>query len=89
VDSIWYCGLALVFLLSILTSGNDVLWEGWKESTTGRCNADYRDVKNKFSGKLLCEAEELFGPLKGLKMLDACTPLTICDWVNSPAGCAY
>ena len=76
-------------LLSILTSGNDVLWEGWRESTTGCRNADYRDAKNKFAGKLLCEAEELFGPLKGLKMLDAYTPLTIRDWVNSPDGSAY
>jgi phytoene dehydrogenase-like protein len=76
-------------LLSILTSGSDELWAPWKESTTGLRGGDYREAKNKHAVKLLCEAEELFGSLKGLKMLDVYTPLTIRDWVHSPGGSAY
>src|SRR3989339_295784 len=35
------------------------------------------------------EAAEIFGPLSGAKVLDAYTPLTIRDWVNSPQGSPY
>jgi phytoene dehydrogenase-like protein len=76
-------------LLSILTSGNDELWEPWKETRTGRRGSEYEEAKSKHAMKLLAEAEELFGPLKGLKILDAYTPLSIRDWVYSPAGSAY
>lgn len=76
-------------LLSILTSGNDDLWAPWKDTETGRRGSAYRDAKKKHALALLSEAEELFGPLEGLKMLDAYTPLTIRDWVHSPDGSAY
>ncbi|AGF76705.1 phytoene dehydrogenase-like oxidoreductase [Desulfocapsa sulfexigens DSM 10523] len=76
-------------LLSILTSGNDALWEDWRDSKTGRRDAGYGEAKNKLASALVAEAEELFGPLKRLKMVDAYTPLTIRDWVNSPDGSAY
>jgi len=76
-------------LLSILTSGNDKLWEPWKETKTGRRGSEYKKKKHQHAVKLLAEAEELFGPLKGLKILDAYTPFSIRDWVNSPDGSAY
>jgi len=38
---------------------------------------------------LIQEAEKQFGSFKNLQILDACTPLTIRDWVNSPGGSAY
>ncbi|HIQ36953.1 MAG TPA: NAD(P)/FAD-dependent oxidoreductase [Desulfocapsa sulfexigens] len=76
-------------LLSILTSGNDELWAPWKETQTGRRGNEYREVKNKYAESLLCEAEELFGSFKDMKILDAYTPLTIRDWVHSPDGSAY
>ena len=76
-------------LLSILTSGNDALWAPWEDTKTGRRGSAYRDAKNKHALNLLSEAEELFGPMEGMKILDAYTPLTIRDWVHSPDGSAY
>lgn len=76
-------------LLSILTSGKDELWAPWKKTQTGRRGEDYRKAKDNHAQTLLSEAEKVFGPLKGLKVLDISTPLTIRDWVQSPDGSAY
>lgn len=76
-------------LLSILTSGQDETWAPWKKTRSGRRGNEYDDTKEKFAMELIGEAEELFGSFKDLKMLDAYTPLTIRDWVNSPDGSAY
>ena len=50
---------------------------------------DYLRVKEQHATGLIQEAEERFGSFKGLKILDAYTPLTMRDWVNSPGGSAY
>ncbi len=76
-------------LLSILTSGKDELWAPWKDTGTGRRGREYNGIKKRFAAKLINEAEEFLGTFKDLKMLDAYTPLTIRDWVNSPDGSAY
>lgn len=78
-----------VNLLSILTSGKDELWAPWAHTTTGRRGADYLAAKEKHASDLLRETEALLGPFKGAKILDAYTPLTMRDWVNSPDGSAY
>ncbi|WP_339135895.1 MAG: NAD(P)/FAD-dependent oxidoreductase [Candidatus Electrothrix sp. GW3-4] len=76
-------------LLSILTSGKDELWAPWLETSTGRRGKEYGAVKAQHAEDLLKEAEGLFGAFKGAKILDAYTPLTMRDWVNSPGGSAY
>ncbi len=76
-------------LLSILTSGKDELWAPWKDTETGQRGSNYREAKEKFATELIREAEDLFGTFKDLKMLDAYTPLTLRDWVNTPDGSAY
>ncbi|MBW1636542.1 MAG: NAD(P)/FAD-dependent oxidoreductase [Deltaproteobacteria bacterium] len=76
-------------LLSILTSGKDELWEPWVKTTSGHRGKEYIERKEGHSWKLVREAEAYFGSFKGLKFLDAYTPLTIRDWVNSPGGSAY
>ena len=76
-------------LLSILTSGKDELWAPWSETKSGYRGGDYLERKEKHAAELVREAEEQFGSFKGLKILDAYTPLTIRDWVNSPGGSAY
>ncbi|WLE96147.1 MAG: NAD(P)/FAD-dependent oxidoreductase [Candidatus Electrothrix communis] len=76
-------------LLSILTSGKDELWAPWGGTGTGRRGKEYSAVKEQHAEQLLEEAETLFGPFKGAKILDTYTPLTIRDWVNSPGGSAY
>jgi phytoene dehydrogenase-like protein len=76
-------------LLSILTSGRDELWAPWKTTKTGRRGNDYIEAKKQFAMGLVREAEELFGPLHGAKIIDTWTPLTMRDWVNSPGGSAY
>ena len=76
-------------LLSILTSGRDELWAPWTGTETGRRGHGYRQVKLELARELIGEAETIFGPFKGLKILDAYTPLTMRDWVNAPGGSAY
>ncbi len=76
-------------LLSILTSGNDELWAPWQNTKSGRRGSDYLEAKNRHAEGLLEEAEGLFGSLKSSKIIDAYTPLTLRDWVNSPGGSAY
>lgn len=76
-------------ILSILTSGKTELWRPWANTKSGRRGNAYLEAKEKRALHLIREAEAFFGPLKGLKILDAYTPLTVRDWVNSPEGSAY
>lgn len=76
-------------LLSILTSGKNELWTPWEESRSGRRGTDYLAAKERHARQLIREAEEMFGSFTGAKILDAYTPLTVRDWVNSPGGSAY
>ncbi|MFH2123970.1 MAG: NAD(P)/FAD-dependent oxidoreductase [Pseudomonadota bacterium] len=78
-----------VSLLSILTSGKDELWASAENTKSGRRGNDYLEAKEQHAEQLIREAEELFGSFQGLKVLDAYTPLTMRDWVNSPGGSAY
>ncbi len=76
-------------LLTILTSGMDELWVPWTNTKSGHRGNDYLELKQEHAMRLVREAEGLFGSFKGAKILDAYTPLTIRDWVNSPGGSAY
>jgi all-trans-retinol 13,14-reductase len=76
-------------LMSILTSGKAQLWRKWENTRTGKRGRDYVEAKEEQARNLFQEAEKIFGPLKGCRLLDIYTPLTIRDWVNSPAGSAY
>ncbi len=78
-----------VSLLSILTSGKDELWASAENTKSGSRGNDYLAAKEQHAEQLIREAEGLFGTFQGLKVLDAYTPLTIRDWVNSPGGSAY
>jgi phytoene dehydrogenase-like protein len=75
--------------LSVLTSGKADLWRPWESTLSGHRGEAYLALKQKESQGLIKEAEAFFGPLKGLNILDAYTPLTVRDWVNSPDGSAY
>ena len=75
--------------LMIITKSLFPEWQAWEESTTGRRGAAYGDEKARRADRLGEEAAEIFGPLSGAKVLDAYTPLTIRDWVNSPQGSPY
>jgi phytoene dehydrogenase-like protein len=76
-------------LLTILTSGEYEFWQKWEHTKTGRRGGDYVREKENRAWRLIREAEDIFGPLHGAKLLDAYTPLTTRDWVNSPEGSAY
>ncbi|MFT5699195.1 MAG: all-trans-retinol 13,14-reductase [Desulforhopalus sp.] len=76
-------------LLSILTSGKDELWAPWVNTQSGRRGNDYLALKEQRASELILEAEQMFGAFKGAKILDAYTPLTMRDWVNTPGGSAY
>jgi len=76
-------------IVSILTSGREELWKAWNNTKTGRRGREYSSLKEQLAQSLLAEAEGLFGPLQKAQLLDAYTPLTLRDWVNSPGGSAY
>lgn len=76
-------------ILSILTSSKPELWKQWEGTRSGHRCSDYLETKEKEARRLINEAEEIFGPLQDIKLLDIYTPLTIRDWVNSPGGSAY
>jgi phytoene dehydrogenase-like protein len=76
-------------LLSILTSGKEEMWASWVQTLSGHRGHDYLEKKEQHATELIMEAEELFGAFKDAKILDAYTPLTMRDWVNTPGGSAY
>ena len=76
-------------LLMIITKSLFSEWSQWEDTTTGRRGAAYNDEKACRADRLLKGAEGIFGPLAGAKVLDAYTPLTLRDRVNSPQGSPY
>ncbi len=76
-------------LLTILTSGKSEQWEKWEQTKTGQRGKGYITKKKKRAWRLIREAEDTIGPMPGAALVDAYTPLTIRDWVNSPGGSAY
>ena len=76
-------------LLMIITKSLFSEWQPWEDTVTGKRGAAYGDEKARRADRLVKEAAGIFGPLNGAKVLDAYTPLTIRDWVNSPQGSPY
>jgi all-trans-retinol 13,14-reductase len=76
-------------LLSLLTSGHDSLWQGWRHTFSGRRGADYLLEKERLANRMIAGIEKLAGPFDGARVIDVYTPLSIRDWVGSPDGSAY
>ncbi|MBN2436998.1 MAG: NAD(P)/FAD-dependent oxidoreductase [Deltaproteobacteria bacterium] len=76
-------------LLTMITKSSFSEWRRWEGTTTGGRGADYREEKIRRAECLLGKAEEIFGSLAGAKIIDAYTPLTLRDRVNSPCGSPY
>lgn len=76
-------------LLSIITRSLYSDWHQWENTTTGRRPVAYNEKKLLNAYILLKKAEEIFGPLKNLRILDVFTPLTLRDYVNCPEGSCY
>lgn len=76
-------------LLMIITKSLFSEWRPWEDTTTGSRGAAYGNEKARRTDRLLGGADVVFGPLNGAKVLDAYTPLTVRDWVNSPQGSPY
>ena len=76
-------------LVSVMTSSPAAEWARWEHTQTGRRGADYREAKERKAEGLIREAERIFGPHRGSKLLDASTNLTLRDWVGTPGGSAY
>jgi phytoene dehydrogenase-like protein len=76
-------------LLSIITKSLYSEWSRWENTASGRRGKDYAEKKMGIAKALLQKAEEIFGNLKDAQILDAYTPLTIRDYVNSPEGSCY
>jgi all-trans-retinol 13,14-reductase len=76
-------------LLVIITKSPYPEWSRWEDTTSGSRGAAYAEAKAGRAGRLLREAEGIFGPLAGAKVLDAYTPLSLRDWAGSPDGSPY
>ncbi len=76
-------------LFTILTSGTPERWEKWGNTLTGRRGEAYLREKETRAWQLIREAEDIFGPLQGPRLIDTYTPLTLRDWIGSPGGSAY
>jgi all-trans-retinol 13,14-reductase len=82
-------GQSGINLLSMITTSGIEEWNKWERTTSGQRDQDYAEAKEDKARQFIGEATKLFGSLKGAKILDIYTPLTIRDWVNSPDGSAY
>ena len=78
-----------VNLLSMITASGIEQWRPWEKTMSGNRGEAYEAAKAEKAQQLISGAQQLFGPLTGLKILDSYTPLTIRDWVNSPDGSPY
>jgi phytoene dehydrogenase-like protein len=78
-----------VNILSLMTVSGIEEWQQWKETRSGKRGSGYGEAKEKKAHELIGEAAKLFGRLKGMRILDTYTPLTIRDCVSSPGGSAY
>jgi len=76
-------------LLSIITRSLYGDWRLWENTQTGRRGAAYEEKKLMIARELTAKAEQVFGPLKNLRILDVFTPLTLRDYVNCPEGSCY
>ena len=76
-------------ILSMITTSSIEEWRNWEQTTSGRRGRSYAEAKADKARFFIDEASKLFGNLRGMKILDIYTPLTIRDRVNSPGGSAY
>lgn len=76
-------------ILSMMTTSGIEEWRQWEQTMSGRRDGGYVAAKEKKAREFIAEASTVFGPLKGMKILDIYTPLTIRDQVGSPDGSAY
>jgi phytoene dehydrogenase-like protein len=76
-------------LLVAITRSPYEEWRRWERTATGRRGADYEEEKASRARKLLQDSEEVFGPLADAKVIDAYSPLTLRDWVDTPEGSPY
>lgn len=76
-------------LLSLITEGHDELWRPWQDTRSGQRGAAYEQTKAELARQLMEKVEPIIGPCDGAEVIDAYTPLSIRDWVNSPGGSAY
>jgi all-trans-retinol 13,14-reductase len=76
-------------LLVAMTRSPYAEWRRWEQTTSGRRGPDYDREKALHADRLLSDAKQIFGSLTGAKIIDAYTPLTLRDWVNSPEGSPY
>ncbi|MCE5265441.1 MAG: NAD(P)-binding protein [Deltaproteobacteria bacterium] len=76
-------------LLTMITKSPFSEWRRWENTTTGHRGEEYAAEKRRRAGLLLRQAGEIFGSLGGAQIIDAYTPLTLRDWVDSPCGSPY
>ena len=75
--------------LTLIGRGRYEQWRPWEKTRTGRRGKRYENKKREIALQLIAAAEGIIGPIPSARLLDVYTPLTMRDWVNSPAGSAY
>jgi len=76
-------------LMTMMATSGIEEWQPWERSRSGQRGGDYEQKKMNRADEFITEATKRFGPLKGKRIIDIYTPLTIRDWVGSPGGSAY
>ncbi len=76
-------------LLVVMTKSPYEEWRRWEQTATGRRGEAYEEEKASRAGKLLRDAEGIFGSLADAKVIDAYSPLTLRDRVDTPEGSPY
>ena len=64
-------------------------WKKWQHTNTGNRGPDYEEAKLHAAEPMIKIARSVLGALKGYRILDISTPLTMRDWVASPEGFMY
>ncbi len=76
-------------LLSIITKSNYEEWIKWKNTSSGKRGRDYEEKKLSIAQELLHQADKVLGEIKGPRIIDVFTPLTLRDYVNCAEGSCY
>ena len=63
--------------------------EPWQDSAIGSRPAEYIEWKRQTAKKIVASAQKCYNGLGRLEILDAATPLTFRDYMNTPTGALY
>jgi hypothetical protein len=76
-------------LLTIIRGSAYSEWKEWQNTHTGNRGPHYGRAKMHAAESMIETARSVLGTMENYNILDISTPLTMRDWVTSPAGSMY